>query len=95
VLAGIGGATVREAKERLLPSELAAWQKYRNEFGPLNVGQRIDAAAARIIFVNRAVAGNKDAKYSDFLPTYGVSPQQDDEPELTPEMFHTMFGDAE
>ncbi|WP_456297718.1 phage tail assembly protein T [Gilvimarinus agarilyticus] len=89
----MGGNTVREAKECLTQSELKAWQQYRAEFGPLNIGRRIDYAIARLIFVTRLCHGNKGAKPEDFLPSYGSTPDKDDEPELTPEMFHRMFGE--
>ena len=95
MLAGIGGKTVREAKECLTHSDLKGWQQYRAEFGPLNIGRRIDYAIARLIFITRLCHGNKEAKLEDFLPKYGQTPDQDEEPELTAEMFHRMFGETD
>lgn len=93
--AGIGGRTVREAKENLTHKELTAWQTYREQYGPISQGQRLDSAIARLILVLRTCHGDKTAKLEDFLPQYGAAHKDDDEPELTPELFHRMFGEPD
>jgi hypothetical protein len=67
VLHGIGGCTIREAKERLTYDEAMSWFAYMQKRGSLNVGQRIEAATAVLSTqVNRALGGK--AEITDFMP---------------------------
>lgn len=68
-------------------AEVAAWQLYCEKHGPLNNGARIEQAAALICTVAAQLAGNKNAKISDFLP------QRDSSGGFaTPEQIARMFG---
>lgn len=50
VSCGIGGKTVEEAKRNMSYSEFLDWCKYREHWGSLNIGMRIDRAVARFIY---------------------------------------------
>lgn len=67
MLNGIGGRTVAEAKERMSSVEFDAWCQYIRRNGPLDLGQRIESAAALISFVTNQSAGGK-LDYETFLP---------------------------
>ena len=75
MLAGIGGRTVEEAKQRMTYAEFRDWARYREKIGPLNHLQRADYAAALISSVVNRSAGGK-AEPSDFLPDYDQTPAQ-------------------
>lgn len=47
VLAGVGGRTVEEAQNRMSYNEFVQWIAYRNRWGTLHLGMRIDRATAR------------------------------------------------
>lgn len=46
MLAGIGGRTIAEAKQRMSWAEFQAWCAYRNKHGPLSAQQRIEDVGA-------------------------------------------------
>jgi hypothetical protein len=67
VLAGIGGATVAEAKQRLQYVEFLDWLTYRRMRGSLNMGSRMESGFALIAsLISSACGGN--AKPVDFMP---------------------------
>jgi hypothetical protein len=67
VLHGIGGRTIREAKERMTYAEALDWMEYIRRRGSLNVGLRVEASAAVLATqINRALGGN--AEMTDFMP---------------------------
>lgn len=75
MLAGVGGRSVAEAKERLTHEEALQWQAYRQMRGSLNVGMRLEAGFALVAtMINRGLGGK--ANPSDFAPHF-------DEPEST------------
>ena len=81
MLCGIGGNTLEEAQRKLSFAEVRSWAEYRRKRGSLNVGMRIEHAAALIahIMANRyRKQGTEPFKMSDFAPHI-------DEPELTGE----------
>lgn len=47
--------------------EVVTWQKYIEENGTLDVGRKVDAAAALLAFMSGKTA-KPDAKIEDFLP---------------------------
>jgi len=67
VLAGVGGRTIAEAQQRLSDHEYRSWRLYREMHGSLNLGLRIEhAAAVTSLTVNRVNGGK--ALLADFLP---------------------------
>jgi hypothetical protein len=67
VLAGVGGRTVAEAKERLTFDEAIAWQAYLEKRGSANLGMRLEYGFALIArSINHALGGN--ATLRDFMP---------------------------
>jgi hypothetical protein len=67
VLAGVGGRTVAEAKERLQYSEFMDWLTYRRMRGSLNVSTRLESGIALLAsMISRACGGN--ASQLDFMP---------------------------
>ena len=73
MLAGIGGRTVEEAKQRMTYAEFRDWLRFREKVGPLNHLQRLDYATALLAsVVNRSAGGKADP--SDFLPEYDQTP---------------------
>ncbi len=77
VLAGIGGQTVTEAKERMPYREFLQWRRYRQKRGTLNLGLRMDRGSALLAMLYANAKSGK-AKYRiwDFLP-------HEDEPAIT------------
>lgn len=67
MLAGIGGQTVAEAKERVQYAEFMDWMTYIRMRGSLNIGNRLESGFALIAFmINRAAGGTADQR--DFMP---------------------------
>lgn len=67
VSCGIGGRTVEEAKSNMSYSEFLDWCKYREYWGPLHLGMRIDKAVARFL-VHRFSSPKQRFKLHDFSP---------------------------
>lgn len=67
MLCGIGGKTIAEAKRNLSYSEVMDWLAYRSKRGTLNIGRRVEVAAALISMTINRVHGGK-AKLNDFTP---------------------------
>lgn len=73
MLAGIGGRTIEEAKQRMTYAEFRDWMRYREKVGPLNHLQRADYRTALLAsVVNRSMGGR--AEITDFLPDYDQTP---------------------
>ena len=72
VLAGVGGKTIEEAKQRLSYDEFQLWVEYRKRHGPLWHGPRLEHGAALVAHTVASVAprkkGARGPKFSDFLP---------------------------
>ena len=67
MLAGVGGRTVAEAKERLSYDEVQAWSAYMERRGSLHVGMRLEYGFALLAsIVNNALGGH--ATMRDFMP---------------------------
>lgn len=67
VLAGIGGRTVAEAKERMQFAEFIDWLTYLKMRGSVNIGSRLESGFALIAFmISRATGGT--ASQIDFMP---------------------------
>ena len=63
MLAGIGGRSIVEAKERLSYREVLRWKAYFQKRGRPNLGLRIEEAAAYIVAATYQSQGGKcDAK---------------------------------
>ena len=76
MLHGIGGRTIAEAKERMGHDEYLRWRQYRRLHGTLNLGLRIEHAAAVTSFaVNRSNGGTAELKA--FLPNRVVPAAND------------------
>lgn len=67
MLNGIGGNTIREAKENLSFGEFVEWRKYIAKRGSLNTGRRLEAGFGLVSTVINNAHGGK-AKLSDFMP---------------------------
>ena len=86
MLAGVGGRSVAEAKERLSFDEALAWQEYMHKRGSLHVGMRLEygfALIARII--NHALGGH--ATMRDYMP-------HSDQPDSLMEIMKVLSGRA-
>jgi hypothetical protein len=67
VLAGVGGRTVAEAKERLQHAEFMDWISYRRMRGSLNMSTRLESGVALLAsLISRACGGS--ASQLDFMP---------------------------
>ena len=73
-LAGIGGNTVHEVKCNLTLFELRQSAEYRSRRGSLNIGRRVEQAAANIIAMNI----NKGLKGEDWVEPLDFMPHEDD-----------------
>lgn len=73
-LAGIGGNTIHQVKTNLTMVEVNQWAEYRSRRGSLNVGRRIEQAAANIIAMNI----NKGLKVENWVEPLEFMPNEDD-----------------
>lgn len=73
-LAGIGGNTIHQVKTNLTMVEVNQWAVYRQRRGSLNIGRRIEQAAANIIAMNI----NKGLKVEDWVEPLEFMPNEDD-----------------
>ena len=73
-LAGIGGNTIHQVKTNLTMVEVNQWAVYRQRRGSLNVGRRVEQAAANIIAMNI----NKGLKHEDWVEPLEFMPHEDD-----------------
>jgi hypothetical protein len=74
----LGGRTVQELQAAMSTSELASWQAYVEDNGPLDYQRRYDEPAALIAWAARSVApgiGNSSPK--DFYRYHKKSGQTD------------------
>ena len=70
MLAGIGGRTIEEARERMPVEEVRIWQAYMAKNGPLAIQRRVEYTSAQIamILANQNRGANKPAMgLKDFL----------------------------
>lgn len=67
MLAGVGGWTVEEAKERMTFAEAQDWAAYIEKYGPLNLGMRLEFGFALIATVINHALGGK-ASIEDYMP---------------------------
>lgn len=68
MLHGVGGSTIAEAKANLSFIEAQAWFKYLAKRGSLNLGRRIESAAALLVTTYLRAKGNRDVTMFDFMP---------------------------
>lgn len=73
-LAGIGGNTIHQVKTNLTMAEIQQWAVYRQRRGSLNIGRRVEQAAANIIAMNI----NKGLKSEDWVEPLQFMPNEDD-----------------
>lgn len=73
-LAGIGGNTIHQVKNNLTMLEVGQWAEYRSRRGSLNIGRRVEQAAANIIAMNI----NKGLKGEDWVEPLEFMPHEDD-----------------
>lgn len=83
MLNGIGGSSIREAKERLTSAEASRWFEYVQEYGSINIARRIDRGfallAQLLCTVHGIKIGGQKPTIEDFLPRRA----QQDEDEIT------------
>ncbi|QHF27385.1 hypothetical protein [Pseudomonas sp. R32] len=78
MLNGVGGRTIREAKERLSYQEAQAWGLYIQRYGSLHGGRRLEACSAMLALQLHRQSGGT-AELIDFMPherRLGVSLEQ-------------------
>ena len=69
MLSGVGGRSIEEAQHRLSYSEVRSWILYRNKYGSLHPGMRIDRAIARaMVLLTRLASKNSRMTEVDFSP---------------------------
>lgn len=67
MLNGVGGRTVAEAKASISISEMLAWQAYRERYGTLHLGMRLEEGFALLAWIiNRSLGGN--AEITTYMP---------------------------
>lgn len=69
MLNGIGGRTIKEAKQRLSYQEFLAWAEYRRRYGCLNTGAVAASFIGRLTYMVHAGLGGK-GKPSEFMPDF-------------------------
>lgn len=67
MLNGVGGSTVKQAKERISYREFLDWCSYIEETGSLDLGGRFEQGIAMLSMVVNRSAGGK-SNIEDFLP---------------------------
>lgn len=73
MLNGVGGCTIAEAKATISYAEVLAWSAYRDKYGTLNLGRRMELSTAIIALqVNRGNGGK--AELVDFMPHTETQP---------------------
>lgn len=78
MLCGIGGRTIAEAQVNLTYREYLSWIRYRNKYGSLHPGMRVDRAVGRgLAFFGNMYSKKKDLKPEDFSP-YDKTPDLDE-----------------
>lgn len=74
-LAGIGGNTIHQVVSNLAMSEIKQWAEYRSRRGSLNIGRRVEQAAANIMSFGYNMKV-KDA--DDWIDPIELMPHEDD-----------------
>lgn len=77
---GIGGATIAEAKRRMSMAEVGIWAAYREKYGSLDIGHRLERAQAMATTILANANGGEGYSPFDFM--------HEDEPEISLE--HAM-----
>lgn len=77
MLNGIGGRTIAEAQHRMSAREVGIWMAFREKYGSLHMGRRVEQAQA----TTSAILANANSEKGghtvyDFMP-------HEEEPELT------------
>lgn len=68
MLAGIGGKTIAEAKERISYPEFLEWVAFRKKHGPLCMQLRVERlAAAQMFQFSRANSKSQSQTVDDFM----------------------------
>ncbi|MDP4544114.1 MULTISPECIES: hypothetical protein [Psychrobacter] len=73
-LAGIGGNTVHQVKSNLTMLEVRQWAEYRYRRGSLNIGRRLEQAAAHVM----SFSYNTKAKAEERIDPLELMPHEDD-----------------
>lgn len=68
-MCGVGGSTIQECKEVLTWPEYLVWLKFRQKYGSLHHGMRVDRAVARAAsFFGNAMSKKSVLRQEDFSP---------------------------
>lgn len=73
-LAGIGGNTIHQVKNNLTMAEVNQWAEYRRRRGSLNIGRRVEQAAANIM----SFGYNMKVKAEYWIEPLELMPHEDD-----------------
>jgi hypothetical protein len=68
VSVGVGGRTVEEAKRNVSYDEFIRWCQFREKYGSLHVGMRVDRAIARGLALYVNSLSSRKVKPQDFSP---------------------------
>lgn len=77
-MCGVGGKTIHEARQNISINEMNFWMDYRNRFGSLNVGRRVEQAVGKLSFLFAMVNSSKNnqPKIEDFMPHESFKQEQ-------------------
>lgn len=78
MLAGVGGWTVAEAKERISYAEFLDWMEYRERRGTFNQGMRLEFLMARLSTQVSQGLGGK-TKFEEILRFHDTYEQEGDD----------------
>jgi len=72
VLAGVGGRTVAEAKQRMSWNEFQVWLKYRASHGPLHTQHHLERGFGLVAYLIASSIprkpGTRAPRFEDFMP---------------------------
>lgn len=93
VLCGVGGQTIREAKNNLEYKEFLDWLEYRNTYGNLATHRKFEQSIGYLIYNVAVLAGNKKVKPFDFMPheTHKANTETQNSDNLTVEDMERML----
>lgn len=82
VINGIGGRTIAEAQANISYPELSVWRAYRQKYGSLFLGRRLEQVVGRLHADYVALTIRKDVDVYDFM-LHEVAPETSFEEERT------------
>ena len=65
---GVGGRTIAEAKLNMTNAEVSQWAEFRNKYGSLFFGRRIEQATGNLLATYLSSKGAQNVKALSFMP---------------------------